>query len=226
MVHSESSSGALAPLAELAGVVRARQDVMLLVDAVSAAAGVPIEMDRVGVDFLATGSQKALASPPGLAVGAASDRLEARARTLPDVGRYFSAPRWVKLAREYRLFETPALPQYQALVFQLRRIEATGGWPARWARHRALADRFHQWVESRPAVELVARPERRSPTVSAIRVSADRDVHDIQRALDDRDLQVSLGVDPADGPMLRIGHMGDLELAHLDTLLAALEPLL
>lgn len=226
LVHSESSSGALAPLAELAEVIRRRDDVMLLVDAVSAAAGLPIEMDRHGVDFLVTGSQKALAIPPGLAIGAASERLEARAAGLGDVGHYFSVPRWVRLARDRRLFETPALPQYRALAFQLRRIVATGGWPARWARHAALARRFEQWAEGQPGVTIVAPPGRRSPTVSAIRLGAGRSPAAVQRALSEQQLQVSLGIDPADGPMLRVGHMGDLEPAHLDLLLATLEPLL
>ena len=70
VVHSESSSGGLAPLAELAAVVRQRPNVLFLVDGVSSAGGTPIEMDRVGIDFMVTSSQKAMGLPPGLAFGA------------------------------------------------------------------------------------------------------------------------------------------------------------
>jgi aspartate aminotransferase-like enzyme len=227
LVHSESSTGALAPLEELAAVVRERQpEALLLVDAVSSAGGMPIEMDRIGIDFLATASQKALAVPPGLAIGAVSERLEARAARMPDAGHYFSAGRWVALARERRLFETPALPQYLALRAQIRRVAASGGWPARWKRHQALAARVHEWADHRAGVQLLAPPGRRSPTVSAIRLTAGQDPAAVHAALARQGFLLGLALDPADGPLLRIGHMGDVEPAHLEALLGALDPLL
>jgi len=225
LVHSESSTGALAPLAELAPVVRARDGVMLLVDGVSSAAGLPIEMDRLGVDFMLTGSQKALALPPGLAFGAVSPRLEARAAELEDAGHYFSVTRWVKMASEKSLFETPALSIYLALLTQLRRIRATGGWAARWARHQALAERTWAWAASQPGASLLAPPGRRSHTVSAFRL-ATADPKAVIDALDAKGFYVSHALDPAHGPVIRIGHMGDIELEHLDALLLELEPLL
>jgi aspartate aminotransferase-like enzyme len=226
LVHSESSTGALAPLEDLARVVLEQRDVMLVVDGVSSAAGAPIEMDRIGVDFMLTGSQKALALPPGLAMGAVSERLERRAAELPDAGHYFSVVRWAAMARDYQLFETPALSLYFALQCQLRRIEATGGWPARWARHRSLAARLYEWVARKPAVRILAPEHRRTPTVSVLRPTAGQHPADIQRALDEQGFYVSLGLDPSHGPLLRIGHMGDVDLPHLDALLAALDPLL
>ncbi len=226
LVHSESSTGALAPLEDLGRALAARPDVMLLVDGVSSAGGMPIEMDRSGVDFMITGSQKALAVPPGLALGAVSERLEQRAATIADAGHYFNVPRWVALARERRLFETPALPQMLALRTQLRRIAATGGWPARWARHRTLAARFHEWADARSDLQLLAGPGRRSPTVSAVRLASGQDPVAIHRGLAARGFLVGLGLDPGHGPLLRIGHMGDVEPAELDELIAELEPLL
>lgn len=226
LVHSESSTGALAPVEALAEVLRGHPDVMLLVDGVSSAAGMPIEMDRVGIDFMITGSQKALAIPPGLAVGAVSERLEQRAAVMPDAGHYFSAVRWTAMARERRLFETPALPQYLALRAQLRRIAATGGWPARWARHRSLAARFQEWADAHPRARLLAPAGRRSPTVSALELVAGPDPAAVHAALAARGFQVGLALHPSHGPLLRVGHMGDVEPVHLEALLAALEPLL
>jgi aspartate aminotransferase-like enzyme len=226
LVHSESSTGALAPLEELAAVVHQQPDRLLVVDGVSSAAGVPIEMDRVGVDFMVTGSQKALAIPPGLAIGAVSDRMERRAAEVPDRGHYFSVTRWTAMARDFKLFETPALSLYFALQRQLHRIAAAGGWPARWARHRALSARLQQWVASRSGVSLLAPEHRRSPTVSVLRLEAGQDPAAIQRRLEAQGWLVSLALDPSHGPLLRIGHMGDLEPTHLEGLLAALDPLL
>ena len=226
LVHSESSTGALAPLDDLARVVGSQDDVLLLVDAVSSAGGVPLEMDRLGIDFLLTGSQKALALPPGLAIGAVSERLERRAADVAEIGHYFNARRLVSMARERKLFETPALSLFFALQRQLRRVIATGGWPARYARHRALADRMQGWVAERPSVALLAPPARRSPTVSALRLVAGQDADRVAAALGDQGFAVGRSLVAGEPGLLRIGHMGDVELAHLEALLEALSPLL
>src|SRR2546430_4444042 len=84
LVHSETSTGVLQDVAALAAVVREFDDVMLLVDAVTSLAGSPVETDQWGLDFVLTGSQKALALPPGLALGVASERMLERAEALPD----------------------------------------------------------------------------------------------------------------------------------------------
>ena len=225
VVHSESSTGALAPVADLAKVVAKRPDIMFLVDAISSAGGIPIEMDRHGFDFVATGSQKALALPPGLAFGAASQRLEERARSIEDAGYYFSVSRWVRMASGFQLAETPSLSIYMALLTQLRRIATAGGWPARWARHQALAGQFHAWAAGQPGVEFLAAEGRRSPCVSAIRLRH-RDPAAVADALDAQGFLVGRAIDPAHGPLLRIGHMGDAEPAHLAALLEALGALI
>ncbi len=225
VVHSESTSGALAPLAELAAAVRQRPNVHFLVDGVSSAGGVPIEMDRLGIDFMVTGSQKALGLPPGLAFGAVSRRLAERAASMDDAGFYFSVTRWVEMAANYRLAETPALPLFMALVAQLRRIEAAGGWAPRWERHRLLSARFSSWAAER-GLDLLARPERRTPTVSVFRPPAGRAAAPIAAALEAQGFLVGQGISADQGQMIRIGHMGDIEVEHLDALLATLEPLI
>lgn len=226
LVHSESSTGALAPIAELAPVVRQQPGVLLLVDAISSAAGTPIDMDRLGIDFLVTGSQKALALPPGLAFGAVSPRLLERARQIPDAGYYFNVPRLVDMTTRYTLFETPALSLYLALTVQLRRIAAGGGWPARWARHQDMAERFQGWAEGRDGIRILAPAGRRSPTVSALRLTAGQDPAVIAGALGQAGFLIGQGIGPDSGPLLRIGHMGDAEPEHLEGLLAVLEPLI
>src|SRR2546429_252283 len=64
LVHSETSTGVLQDVAALAAVVREFDDVLLLVDAVTSLAGSPVETDPWGLDFVLTGSPKALALPP------------------------------------------------------------------------------------------------------------------------------------------------------------------
>lgn len=226
VVHSESSTGGLADIPALARVVRARKDVLFLVDGVTSVGAMPIEMDRWGVDYYCTGSQKALALPPGLALGAASDRFLARAAEQDDAGLYFSARKLVGIARENLPFWTPAVSLIMALACQVDRIARSGGWPARWTRHAEMLRAMERWVAARTDVRLLAPAGRRSPAISALVLPPGREPAGVLRALGDRGFLAGGPLDSAHGPVLRIGHMGDLEPVHLEALLATLDELL
>jgi aspartate aminotransferase-like enzyme len=75
LIHNETSTGVMSPIAEIAEVMREFPEVQLIVDSVSSFSVVPIAMDELGIDVLLTGSQKALAMPPGLALFAASKKV-------------------------------------------------------------------------------------------------------------------------------------------------------
>jgi aspartate aminotransferase-like enzyme len=226
VVHSESSTGALSDIPALARVVRAREDLLLLVDGVTSVAAMPIEMDRWGADYYCAGSQKAMALPPGLALGAASDRFLARAETLPDAGFYFSARKLVSIARSNLAFWTPALSLLYTLECQLGRIARSGGWPARWARHRRMLELLEAWVAGRPDLQLMARDGARSPAISTLRLPESRRSGAVMDALEQRGFLVGGALDSRHGEVIRIGHMGDLEPQHLTELLHHLSELL
>ena len=85
VAHNETSTGVANPLAEIARVVREESEALLLVDAVSSLAGLPLETDAWELDFVFAGVQKGLATPPGphrlhLLASAPSDRRR-RSRT-------------------------------------------------------------------------------------------------------------------------------------------------
>jgi aspartate aminotransferase-like enzyme len=225
LVHSESSTGALAPLPDLARVVRSRPDVLLLVDAVTSVGAMPVETDAWGLDFVFTGSQKALGLPPGIALGAASARFLARAETIRDRGWYLSATHLVSAARRNLPLTTPALPVFHALARQLKRIDEAGGLADRFARHAAMADRVACWVEDHPRARLLAPAGRRSPAVSALEVDG-RKPAAIVAELERREWLITTGLPPQGDSLIRIGHMGDLTVEHLDGLLAQLAELL
>jgi aspartate aminotransferase-like enzyme len=89
LVHNETSTGVVNPLASLAEVVRRHPDVLLFVDCVSSLAGMPVLVDRHGIDVALASVQKCLALPPGLAICAVSPRAMERSRTRPNKGYYF-----------------------------------------------------------------------------------------------------------------------------------------
>ena len=169
MVHSETSTGVLQDVAALAAVVREFDDVLVLVDAVTSLAGSPVETDAWGFDFVFTGSQKALALPPGLALGVASERMLERAKTLEARGLYFDLPSFLQATAKFQPTNTPAISLLYALDRQLERIAAEGGVEGRWRRHEAMRRRVEQWSEE-CGVAFLPREDRRSWTVSCLRL--------------------------------------------------------
>jgi aspartate aminotransferase-like enzyme len=214
LVHSESSTGALADIA------------VLMVDGVTSVGAMPIEMDRWGVDYYCTGSQKAMALPPGLAFGAASPRFLERAAEQDDVGMYFSVSKLVSIARDNLPFWTPAVSLLLALECQLARVAKAGGWPARWERHHRMLETLERWVTTRPGLGLLAPAGARSPAISALTLPSGTAPAGLMKALFERGYLVGGPLDPKHGPLIRIGHMGDLEPSHLEALLETLAELL
>ena len=226
LVHSESSTGALADIPRLAEVVRRREDILVLVDGVTSVGAMPIDMDRWGVDYYCTGSQKAMALPPGLAFGAASARFLERADRQPDPGFYLSVKKLVSITRESLPFWTPAVSLILALECQVRRIAAAGGWSARWDRHGAMQEAMERWVADRADLRLMAAAGQRSPAVSTLRLPAGTGAATVLAALFDRGYLAGGPLESGHGQVIRIGHMGDLQPGHLLGLLSALEEIL
>ncbi len=219
LVHSETSTGALAPLADLARVVRERTDALVIVDAVSSVGAVPVETDAWGLDFVFTGSQKALAMPPGLGLGVASPRLLQRAAAVPGRGWYLDLLRYERAARTGQPTQTPAMSHLFALQCQLGRIEREGGVEARWRRHAAMLDLVERWVDATPGWSLLAEAGRRSAAVSALVPPAGADAAGILRGMRASGFTLAGGLGALAERLIRIGHMGDATSAALETML-------
>src|SRR5688572_29984498 len=73
VTHNETSVGVLNPLKEIAAVVR-ESGKLLLVDSISGAGAVELDVDGWGIDVCITASQKAWGAPPGLAMITMSER--------------------------------------------------------------------------------------------------------------------------------------------------------
>jgi len=229
LVHSETSTGSLAGLEELAGVVHQFDDVMLLVDAVTSLAGSPVETDAWKLDFVFTGSQKALALPPGLALGAASERMLQRARTIPERGAYFDLVAFHDAFVAGQPTNTPAVSLFFQLQRQLERIAGEGGVTARWARHQEMQKTCEAWVKDagqRHGLSYLPDEGRRSWTVSCLRLPEGRDSKTVTQALLSQGWTIGSGYGKLKDATIRIGHMGDHSVAGLTELLGLIERVL
>jgi len=225
LVHSETSTGALAPLEALLARLRQLDDVVTIVDGVSSVGGLPVEFDRWGADFLLTGSQKALGLPPGLAFAVASERFLDRSRAIAERGLYLDVLHLHQSAAGSTFPQTPALSVVYAAIRQMERI-AREGLPGRFARHRAMRERIESWAAGHGRCGIMAPPGRRSDTVTALTIPPQRSARAIAETLAGRGWQVATGIDAWEDRLIRIGHMGDLLPEHVDGVLAEIEPLL
>lgn len=226
VVHSETSTGALAPLDKLAAVVREFEDVVLLVDAVTSCGGCPVETDLWDLDFVLTGSQKALALPPGLAFSVASPRMLSRARRVPERGAYLDLLAFERAAADYQPTFTPAIPLLYALQAQLTRIEAAGGIEARWARHERMRQVVERWVGGEGGelgFRLLPPVDRRSWTISCLEVPNAAGGRAIVKDVRERGWVIGTGYGRLKQSTIRIGHMGDHTPEAVEELLAVLE---
>jgi aspartate aminotransferase-like enzyme len=224
VVHSETSTGVLNPLAEVARIVHAESDALLLVDAVSSLGGAPLETDAWGLDVVLTASQKALALPPGLAFAAVSARAEERMRQVPRRGFYTDLLRYLDKHREGGTITTPAVTLAWAAEAQLAAVLAEGV-EARWSRHASLQARTAAWAAAR-GLDLPASPAHRSPTVTALAAPPGVAASTLVKSLSARGFTVSSGYGDWKPTTFRLGHMGEVEPRDLEGLLASLDDLL
>lgn len=220
--QSETSTGALQDLQSIAGVVGQHPDTLLLVDSVTGIGGVETHTDDWGIDFILTGSQKALALPPGLAFGVANEAILARSAKSLDKGWYFDLEMLHEQVADHQTPATPAISLLYALDFQLKRIAAET-MAARWQRHLDMQERTFQWVgemkERGQEIEVFAAEGHRSPTVTCI--ASDRS-REIVSEMFNRGWVIGGGYGPLKDSTFRIGHMGDHIMVELEELLEVL----
>ncbi|HEX5716875.1 MAG TPA: alanine--glyoxylate aminotransferase family protein [Thermoanaerobaculia bacterium] len=224
VVHNETSTGAMSPIAEIARAIREESDALVLVDSVSSLGGARIETDEWGLDVVLGGTQKALALPPGLVVFTLSDRAAERASKIPHRGFYTDLLRYRDKHREGGDITTPAIPLYYALDVQLDLMLAEG-MEARWARHEALQKRTAAWAESR-GITYASAPDARSLTVSCLRPPQGVDPQAIVKRLAERGWTIGGGYGDWKPSTFRIGHMGEVRDSDLEALLAEIDGIL
>ncbi len=217
---SETSTGVRHPVERLGEICSTRPDVLCVVDAVTALGVFDLPMDRLGLDVVVAGSQKALMLPPGLAFVAAGDKaLGAYARSrLPrfylDLGKELASQEKGETAF------TPAVSLIVGLRESIRRLRAEG-LDRVFERHERLAR------AARAAGEALGLPpfaESPTPAVTALRVPDGMDGAAITRHMRDRyGVTIAGGQGRLKGRIVRIAHVGYFGTFDILTAVAAIE---
>lgn len=228
-VHGESSTSAASPLAAYREVAD-ELGALLVVDTVSTLAGMPVDVEDMGLDVCFSGSQKALGAPPGLAPITLNERAERaiRARRRPVPSWYFDLTTPMQYwGRERTYHHTPPIP----LVYGLRealRLVLEEGLEARWQRHRDNQRALVAGVEALGLRLLVENPDERMTTVTAICVPTGVDERRVRmQLLDEFNIEIAGGFGPLRGRIWRVGTMGYMsQRRYVLMFLAALEKVL
>ncbi|HEX8280127.1 MAG TPA: alanine--glyoxylate aminotransferase family protein [Chthoniobacterales bacterium] len=222
LIHNETSTGVMNPLAEICAVARKYPDVVLIVDTVSSFSAVPIAMDELGIDVLLTGSQKALALPPGFSLFSVSEKAFARAAQMPDRGYYFDFLEFKKNQESDMTPTTPSVAHIHALESKLDDIFSEGI-EARHARHARTNALVHEWVRAR-GFEFFAEESYRSKTLTCVRNNRGIDVAALVKQLRAKHhLVIDGGYGKIKGQTFRLSNMGDETEETVSHLLACLD---
>jgi alanine-glyoxylate transaminase/serine-glyoxylate transaminase/serine-pyruvate transaminase len=228
IVHAETSTGAWQPLEDIGALCR-RHDALFVVDAVTSLGGLPVEVDRIGIDVCYSGTQKCLSCPPGLSPFTMSERaLDAvKSRRTPCQSWYLDmgliAGYWAEGSRAYH--HTAPISMLYGLREALRLIEEEG-LDARYVRHHTNSDALLAGLEVLGLLPLPP-PGRRLPMLNCVIVPTQIPEADIRaRLLSQYGIEIGGGLGPLKGKVWRIGLMGESSTeANVLTLLNALEAL-
>ena len=226
VIHNETSTGVMSPLAEIAALKRKYPDVMFVVDAVSSMTATKIEFDALGIDVLLAGTQKAFALPPGTSMFVCSPAALARAAAIKDRGYYFDFVEFQKNAELSMTPSTPSIGHVHALASKLEDIFAEG-LEARFARHRQTSQMTRDWA-ARQGFTLFPDPGFESVTLTCVNNGAKPggravDVPKLQKLVKDRGFLIDGGYGKIKGMTFRISNMGDETPATMQQLYSALD---
>jgi len=226
---NETSTGVTNPIAEIGEVVQ-EAGALYLVDAVSCLGGVPIQVQKWGIDVVAASTQKALGLPPGLSVAAVSARAFAAAEQNPYRGSYFDFLSFRSSNAKDQTPNTPATNLIDGLAYQMDYIVNTEGIENRFRRHTALADAARAWIETMDdGFSLLPAPAYASNTVTCVQHPASLDKPATKAALRERGYLFDSGYSKLEDAGLhtfRIPTMGDLTEEMLQTYLGHLSELM
>ncbi len=224
ITHSETSTGVLNDLVAINRHVKAHGEALIIVDTVTSLGAVNIPTDELGLDVVASGSQKGYMIPPGLsfvAVSAKAWKAYATA-TLPRF--YFDLGKYKKDAVKNTTPFTPAINLIFALQAALRMMKSEG-LENIFARHQRLTQATRSAVKAM-GLPLLAPDENASFAITAV-MPDQVDAEKVRSVMKKRfDIVLAGGQDHLKGKIFRIGHLGFASDRDILAAIASLEAVL
>ncbi|RFU66048.1 pyridoxal-phosphate-dependent aminotransferase family protein [Peribacillus glennii] len=218
--HCETSTSAINNIQEIAAIVK-ETDAIFMVDAVSSIVGTPLYMDEWGIDIVATGGQKALMQPPGLALITMSEKAWNVMEKHQCPSFYFDLKLYRKgLESGGGTPYTPNIALVCGLLEACNMIERAGGIENEYKRHAALRDMTRAGVRAL-GLELLVDDSAASPTLTAVKLEN----ADAFRKMMREQFHIALGggLGKVKNKLLRLGHMGYTDAADMLKMFAAIE---
>jgi alanine-glyoxylate transaminase / serine-glyoxylate transaminase / serine-pyruvate transaminase len=209
LVHAETSTGARQPLEGVAQLCR-QYDCLLLVDTVTSLGGVPLYIDKWGIDLAYSCSQKGLGAPPGVAPFTMSSRAVEKLNNRPN-----PVPNWyldmsllTKYWGEARVYHHTAPINMNYALRECLRLVAEEGLEQRWKRHQKNAEMLWAGL-AELNLSCHVEEEFRLPTLTTVKIPDGVDGKEIaKKLLHEYNIEVAGGLGELGGKVWRIGLMG------------------
>ncbi|MGW7158800.1 pyridoxal-phosphate-dependent aminotransferase family protein [Paenibacillus sp. LK1] len=225
MVHGETSTGQMQPLAEIGKACR-ELDILLVVDAVATIGGTPVETDAWHLDAVMGGTQKCLSVPSGMAPLTYNSRVEKKLMSRKTVERGLRDATSARaegrtIASNY--FDLSQLQDYWSSARLNHHTEATSmlyglheglrillqeGLDARFQRHRINERALVAGIQGM-GLKLYGEMSSKLPMVTCIEIPEGIDGESVRSMLlNDFSIEIASSFGPLKGKIWRIGTMG------------------
>jgi len=211
MVYNETSTGVLNDAKSICRYAKSRGMTTIL-DSVSAWGASPLDIKEFGVDFTATGSQKALGAAPGIAFAAFTEGAMQRAESIPARSFYFDMKKYKKDMANNQTPTTPAVSTLFSVQAAIEYINGKGGFAAHRKRHQDAAEKSRRFVES-IGYPLFAEQGFYSPTITGFILEGADDIR--KKLREQYRLVTARDFGELQGRFFRICHIGNFDDAHM-----------
>ncbi|WFA09137.1 alanine--glyoxylate aminotransferase family protein [Tissierella sp. Yu-01] len=223
VTHVDTSTAAIAPIAEIGKMMEKFPDTIYIVDGVAATAGEREYVDEYNIDILFTASQKAFGVAPGLAILWASEKAMNRRAELGTIPEYYvDFDKWLPIMHDTsKYYATPAVNMIWALQESIRIIKEEG-LENRYERHIKNANAMRDAIEAM-GFKILADESNRASTLSCVLYPEGVNDLNFRTILAEEGAQVAGGLAAYAGKMFRIGHMGNIDTLDMIGAISAIE---
>ncbi len=222
VVHNETSTGTMVNYLDKVSDLTSRNDAMYVVDSVSLLGGADLKVDKWNIDVCLTGSQKAIAAPPGISPISVSAKAKKYMIENPPPTHYFNLARYFKYYDEEKHTPfTPALPLLYAYREALT-IMLEEGLQNVFNRHKVCSDALYSGL-SAIGLTPFAKEEDRSISIVALNYLDGLEDKTFRSTLANKfKVLVAGGFGDLKGKVFRVGCMGEVSSYHVMRTISAI----